>query len=816
MKDHEANTVAQHFVTQFVCLHGQPESLVTDCGTEFLSKVFKEVCKLLKISQTSTTPYHPQSNGSLERSHRTLGEYLRNYSGKNPQNWDVYVPYAMYCHNSSVHTSTGFQPHEVVYGYPLSVPNSLSRKPEPQYNYQDYQYEMKRLMQETHQMVTEQQMKSKQKSQERYYRTAVPLQINEGDKVIVQEKASKGKLAPKWLGPFTVVETNADSPNVTILKKNKHNSSGLYFEAMEPLRISYTTWDFVTYVNLTTYYMKYQILQKFHDQTGDVCIQLKKREDSILTSACTDFIQSTFPFMQEIESNFNSVIRILGSNHRTSEHPNRQPRGLINAVGRLANILFGVCSDKDAEFFYKNIEDLARSEDKHVHLSQEQIRIVSSVMNNVNSTMHELLADDQKLQKNINKIEEQSRRSVATINVLEIQNTFLEHTAILTVFLNQFAWETQNLQSIVNSALNGLMHTNVYPPSKLIHELKQIQLTLPSTLELPITESHLSIPELFRTSKLSVVYIQQNLVFVTRIPLLSNLRFNLFHNIPLPIPTNKGNIVIIEPQAQYLTISDTNEYHFSLTDDQYEKCETLFSFRLCVNPEAISKFIHQENCELSLYNSPFQTIGACNFKYLNLNNTIWHKLYLQNAWLYYCISQAVTVTCAQNSSRILLTGTGKIQISDNCVIYTENLILTPSRTLSSEIHKDFVPENPKLHAMLKIPELINSHVPEQVDTNKYFKNFNQLAEDAEKLKELSKMYNDTKIFVNPDHHFIIVYIIFIFIIAVSLYMLIKYKCNLPRLYRPEVAECVQPIHSSINSKSFRASELTDEVKHGDH
>ncbi|KAL4126625.1 hypothetical protein QTP88_010837 [Uroleucon formosanum] len=499
---------------------------------------------------------------------------------------------------------------------------------------------------------------------------------------------------------------------------------------MGPLRISYTTWDFVTYVNLTTYYMKYQILQKFHDQTGDVCIQLKKREDSILTSACTDFIQSTFPFMQEIESNVNSVIQILGSNHRTSEHPNRQPRGLINAVGRLANILFGVCSDKDAEFFYKNIEDLARSEDKHVHLSQEQIRIVSSVMNNVNSTMHELLADDQKLQKNINKIEEQSRRSVATINVLEIQNTFLEHTAILTVFLNQFAWETQNLQPIVNSALNGLMHTNVYPPSKLIHELTQIQLTLPSTLELPITESHLSIPELFRTSKLSVVYIQQNLVFVTRIPLLSNLRFNLFHNIPLPIPTNKGNIVIIEPQAQYLAISDTNEYHFSLTDDQYEKCETLFSFRLCVNPEAISKFIHQENCE------------------------------------------AVTVTCAQNSSRILLTGTGKIQISDNCVIYTENLILTPSRILSSEIHKDFVPENPKLHAMLKLPELINSHVPEQVDTNKYFKNFNQLAEDAEKLKELSKI--------------------------------------------PEVAECVQPIHSSINSKSFRASELTDEVKHGDH
>jgi hypothetical protein len=81
---------------------------------------------------------------------------------------------------------------------------------------------MKRLMQETHQMVTEQQGKSKQKSQERYDQSAVPLQINEGDKVIVQEKANKGKLAPKWLGPFTVVEANTKSPNVTILKRNKH------------------------------------------------------------------------------------------------------------------------------------------------------------------------------------------------------------------------------------------------------------------------------------------------------------------------------------------------------------------------------------------------------------------------------------------------------------------------------------------------------------------------------------------------------------------------------------------------------------------
>jgi len=79
MINHEANTVAYHFVTKFVCLHGLPQTLVTDCGTEFLSRLFKEVCQFLNIKKSSTTPYHPQSNDSLERSHRTLAEYLRSF-----------------------------------------------------------------------------------------------------------------------------------------------------------------------------------------------------------------------------------------------------------------------------------------------------------------------------------------------------------------------------------------------------------------------------------------------------------------------------------------------------------------------------------------------------------------------------------------------------------------------------------------------------------------------------------------------------------------------------------------------------------------
>jgi len=221
MPNHEANTVAKYFVTQFVCLHGLPQSLVTDCGTEFLSKVFKEVCHLLKIKQTSTSPYHPQSNGSLERSHRTLAEYLRSFANKDPQNWDTHVPFAMFCHNSTTHTSTKYQPYQLVYGYPITVPNSFMKNTEPQYNYDDYYFELKKNMQEAQAQAKTHLYDSKQKSKDRYDQKNSPLTISIGDKVLVQEKASKGKLAPKWLGPYPIVDIQPDSPNVTILKKNK-------------------------------------------------------------------------------------------------------------------------------------------------------------------------------------------------------------------------------------------------------------------------------------------------------------------------------------------------------------------------------------------------------------------------------------------------------------------------------------------------------------------------------------------------------------------------------------------------------------------
>ncbi len=56
---------------------GPPAAILTDQGTNFKGKVMQEVTSKLAISTIKTTPYHPQSNGQLERYHSTLKSVLR-------------------------------------------------------------------------------------------------------------------------------------------------------------------------------------------------------------------------------------------------------------------------------------------------------------------------------------------------------------------------------------------------------------------------------------------------------------------------------------------------------------------------------------------------------------------------------------------------------------------------------------------------------------------------------------------------------------------------------------------------------------------
>lgn len=221
MPDGEARTVAKVFFKEIVSRYGVPGVLVTDNGTNFMSEVFASTCKLLGIRKLNITPYHPQANGSLERSHRPLAEYLRSFAKEDGSNWDQWLAPAMHVHNNSVHTSTGQTPFRTLYGFDLELPTNLTRKCSPLYNSEDFSKVLKYQLQRSHELVRENQEKAKVTAKKSYDKRVKEVSFEAGEKVLVRNKARKNKFSPIWSGPYEIV--SVDGPvTVTVRIKGRN------------------------------------------------------------------------------------------------------------------------------------------------------------------------------------------------------------------------------------------------------------------------------------------------------------------------------------------------------------------------------------------------------------------------------------------------------------------------------------------------------------------------------------------------------------------------------------------------------------------
>lgn len=209
LPQHDATTVATCLVEKFICIFGVPKIILTDQGKEFTSKLFAKMSKALKMKHVNCTAYHPQTNGALERSHQTLADYLKNFTSEPQNDWDKWIPFAMFSYNTSVHSTTKLTPFELLFGIKANLPNSLTTYPEFQYYYEDYVEEMLNKMKQSRQLARENSLQAKEINKTYYDKTATKKQFEIGDLVLLtNEQTMKNrtkKLSPRYAGPYQIV-----------------------------------------------------------------------------------------------------------------------------------------------------------------------------------------------------------------------------------------------------------------------------------------------------------------------------------------------------------------------------------------------------------------------------------------------------------------------------------------------------------------------------------------------------------------------------------------------------------------------------------
>eukprot|EP00731_Ephydatia_muelleri_P034136 Em0048g12a len=121
MRSIDAENVAEELLKLFARV-GIPVEILTDQGANFTSQLLSELYSMLHIHGIRTTPYHPQTDGLVERFNQTLKAMLRKTAVQEGKDWDLLIPYVLFAYREVPQSSTGFSPFELLYGREVRGP----------------------------------------------------------------------------------------------------------------------------------------------------------------------------------------------------------------------------------------------------------------------------------------------------------------------------------------------------------------------------------------------------------------------------------------------------------------------------------------------------------------------------------------------------------------------------------------------------------------------------------------------------------------------------------------------------------------------
>lgn len=206
METADSFSIADAFIKDFVCIYGAPRALLTDQAPTFFTSLMKAIANYFKIKQCRTTAYHPQSNGSIERSHHVLTEYLKMYTSQNSE-WDEHIKPAMFAYNTSVHEGTNYTPYSLIFGHlPRTPSSSVIPEDATEQPYQDYLTNLFKILKNSQGLAKQNLIQSKEKSKVYYDKRINVQNFKVNDKVYLLKEPTKGKLDDQYTGPYKILE----------------------------------------------------------------------------------------------------------------------------------------------------------------------------------------------------------------------------------------------------------------------------------------------------------------------------------------------------------------------------------------------------------------------------------------------------------------------------------------------------------------------------------------------------------------------------------------------------------------------------------
>src|SRR5438045_2844467 len=188
--------------------HECPDKILSDQESHFKNRMVEQLVQKFEIKHLFSTPYHPQTNGLVERFNRTLCESLAKLTQKSEE-WDLYINPVLLAYRSSKHSTTKVTPFLLTYGREAVLPVDGDTKEKPQdvlfTKYVSIIEDLPQIQQTTLLRIQDQQVKQKD-YHDKHIHASILFAI--GDKVLMydakKDRQWSEKLEDKWNGPFYI------------------------------------------------------------------------------------------------------------------------------------------------------------------------------------------------------------------------------------------------------------------------------------------------------------------------------------------------------------------------------------------------------------------------------------------------------------------------------------------------------------------------------------------------------------------------------------------------------------------------------------
>ena len=212
--DMTASTVAKGLVRDVFAHYSIPKEILSDQGRQFEGYLFKELCELLQIHKIRTSKYHPQGNAVNERNHAIVNDLLRKFIIENEDiEWDELLPMVMLALNSNLQETINYTPYEAMFGKKPQLPDDLiyGKTPIRDHTKMEAIQQLQFQLEVISQRILTQQSRVHLAQARQYSKKGQGTWYEPGDYVLIKYVPKSGenpKLAPRWEGPYLVLNTN--------------------------------------------------------------------------------------------------------------------------------------------------------------------------------------------------------------------------------------------------------------------------------------------------------------------------------------------------------------------------------------------------------------------------------------------------------------------------------------------------------------------------------------------------------------------------------------------------------------------------------